>query len=161
MREARSAAGRIATSPCVPGLATHERTPGGRRSASPVWARTLLASAFFIAANTHAATLVCHVGYGGETTTLRQPELASVAAAHVVKPQAFGSYFLFRPVFEPETVKLYTYADHPDGPLPLHVARHAHPAATRSQDKFGFTGEQRVYEPIRDSELVYWCEIER
>ncbi|MDO6387611.1 hypothetical protein Q3Y64_14985 [Uliginosibacterium sp. 31-12] len=104
--------------------------------------------------------LVCHYSYGGETRSVRQPQLASAQTAYTQKPLAIGSYFLFRPVFEPTEVKLYSLTDHPDGPLPLHVARYAYPAATRSQGKFGFTGEQRVYEPIRDSELVYWCEIQ-
>ncbi len=120
-----------------------------------------LVGLLLMTSHAQGATLACHVTYGGETKTLRTPQLTTVSAAYELKTEAFGSYFLFRPVFEPEEVKLYTYADHPNGPLPLHVARHPHPAATRSQDKFGFSGEQRIYEPIRDSELAYWCEIEQ
>lgn len=116
---------------------------------------------FLFMGGAQAATLVCHYGYGGETHTVRQTQLASVPAAYAQKPLAIGSYLLFRPVFEPATVKLYTYVDRDDGPVMLHQASYPYPSTTRSQGKLGFTGEQRVYEPIRDSELVYWCEIEK
>ena len=108
-----------------------------------------------------AAALACHVTYGGETKTLRTPQLNSAQAAYAVTPAAFGSYFLFRPIFEPGAVKLYTYYDHPAGPVLIHQVSFPHPAATRSQGRFGFSGEQRVYEPMRDSELEYWCEVTR
>ncbi|KAF7599246.1 MAG: hypothetical protein CGU29_04125 [Candidatus Dactylopiibacterium carminicum] len=107
-----------------------------------------------------ATTLACHISYGGETQILRQAHLRQVRDAYVQAPQAIGFYFLFRPVFEPAAVKLYTYVDHPDGPVLLHQASFSHPAATRTRGRHGFTGEQRIYEPIRDSELQYWCEIE-
>ncbi|MBS1210354.1 MAG: hypothetical protein H6R19_2752 [Proteobacteria bacterium] len=105
-----------------------------------------------------APTLRCHYTYGGETHTVSQAQ-HSVAAGYAITPTPIGSYLLFRPLFEADTVKLYTYVDHPDGPVLLHQARYPYPAATRSRSRYGFTGEQRVYEPVRDSELVYWCEI--
>lgn len=108
----------------------------------------------------HAASLVCHYRYGGEAHTLQQTRLKNVREAYSIAPTAIGSYFLFRPVFEPGAVKLYTYMDHPDGPVLLHQASYPYPAATTSQGALGFTGEQRVYENIRDSELIYWCEIQ-
>lgn len=108
-----------------------------------------------------APRLVCHYSYGGETKTLSHPQLESVAQADGVKAEAIGSYFMFRPVFEPAEVKLYTYADAPAGPVLLHQASFTYPAATAAHGRYGFTGEQRVYEPIRDSELIYWCEIGR
>ena len=107
-----------------------------------------------------APQLACHYTYGGETKSLFQPKLASVADAYRVAPTAIGSYFLFRPVFEPGAIKLYTYADHPDGPVLLHQASYPLPEAMESRGRPGFTGMQRVYEPIRDSELRYWCEIQ-
>lgn len=108
-----------------------------------------------------APRLVCHYSYGGETKQLSYPQLKTVQKADEVKPESIGSYFMLRPVFEPAEVKLYTYADAPDGPVLLHQASFPYPAATASHGHFGFTGEQRVYEPIRDSELIYWCGISR
>ena len=108
-----------------------------------------------------APQLACHYTYGGETKSLRTPQLKSVQAAYALKAEAFGSYFLFRPVFEPGAVKLYTYYDHPDGPVLVHQASYPYPAATRTRGDFGFTGTQRVFEPVRDSELEYWCEIDK
>lgn len=105
-----------------------------------------------------APQLVCHYNYGGETKVLRQPQ-HTVAAGYALAPQPIGSYFLFRPVFEPTAVKLYTYWDHPEGPVLLHQASYPFPHTTQRHGPYGFTGEQRVYEPVRDSELVYWCEI--
>jgi len=104
-----------------------------------------------------AEELVCAVTYGGETQTLRA---APVASPYTVAPTPIGSYFLFRPVFErpvrgAASLKLYTYADRDGGPVPLHVAEYAWPV--RSQGAHGFTGLQRVYEPVRDGELEYWC----
>lgn len=106
-----------------------------------------------------AEQLVCEVTYGGETRTLRA---APVASPYPVAPTPIGSYFLFRPVFERPAggaalLKLYTYADRDGGPVPIHVAEFAYPA--RAQGRHGFTGLQRVYEPVRDGELEYWCTL--
>lgn len=108
-----------------------------------------------------APQLACHYSYGGETRTLLRPRLASVSEAYAQRAEPIGSYFLFRPVFEPDEIKLYTYVDAPDGPALIHQARYTRAAATRVAGRAGFTGEQHVYEPIRDSELTYWCEIKR
>ncbi len=123
-------------------------------------------TAFLLAASTGAACaapaqqLACHYTYGGETKSLFQPRLANVTDAYRVAPTTIGSYFLFRPVFEPGMVKLYTYADHPDGPVLIHQASYPLAEALEAHGRPGFTGMQRVYEPIRDSELRYWCEIQ-
>lgn len=108
---------------------------------------------------TAAEQLVCAVTYGGQTQTL---QASPVASPYGVEPVAIGSYFLFRPVFErpargAASLKLYTYADRDGGPVPLHVAEFAWPV--RHQGRHGFTGVQRVYEPVRDGELEYWCAL--
>lgn len=109
-------------------------------------------------------TVACHVSYGGETQTLRAVPTETPYAAPTV---AIGSYFRFRIVFEHPrralpAVKIYTYADREQGPTPIHVAHYPYPAHTPvSSRRFGFTGEQTVYEPLRDGELIYWCEIAR
>lgn len=101
----------------------------------------------------------CHVSYGGETRLLRAN---AVSSSYEVAPVSIGSYFLFRIVFErppaqSASVKLYTYADRDDAAVPIHVAEFPLPLA--SGGRFGFTGMQRVYEPVRDGELEYWCEF--
>lgn len=105
-----------------------------------------------------APVLACELHYGGEVQTLRAPPTTT---PYQVKPVAIGSYFLFRVVFEtrPEAgIVLTTFADHEDGPVPIHVAHHPYPPSRGG--RYGFTGEQFVYEPMRDGELRYWCRLE-
>lgn len=109
-----------------------------------------------------AEQVACHVTYGGETQTIaatpsRQP--------YAIPPKAIGSLFLLRVVFEalpgaPAAIKVYSYVDRNEGVALVHQASYAYPAATRSQGQFGFTGQQLVYEPLRDGELQYWCEMQ-
>lgn len=106
-----------------------------------------------------AETVACHVTYGGETRLVESP---AVASPYTVAPVAVGSYFLFRIVFRREPadlagIKLYTYADRDSGRPLIHQASYAYPANTAGPD--GFTGQQTVYEPVRDGELHYWCEL--
>ena len=108
-----------------------------------------------------AEHVVCHVTYGGETQSLRAE---AVTRPYAVAPVSIGSYFLFRIVFEREpaklaAVKLYTYAARDEGAVAIHVAEFPYPVAVRS--RYGFTGMQHVYEPLRDGELEYWCETIR
>jgi hypothetical protein len=106
-----------------------------------------------------ADTVACHVSYGGETQVIRaQP----AATPYTVAPTSIGSYFMFRLVFERQpadqaAIKLYTYADRepPQGAVLLHQADYLYPPPPNG--RYGFTGLQRVYEPIRDGELYYWC----
>ena len=100
--------------------------------------------------------LACHLDYGGETRVLRAEPLDSPYAAPAIP---FGSYLLFRPVFEAGTaIKLYTYVDRKSGPALIHQAIYRYPPVPGPSH--GFTGLQLVYEPVRDSELQYWCEME-
>ena len=106
-----------------------------------------------------APSVVCHTTYGGETHAHR---VRSVASPYGVGSEPIGSHFLFRVVFEGQprelaAVKIYTYADLDHGPTLIHQSTHPLPLANRGA--YGFTGLQRVYEPRRDSELEYWCEV--
>jgi hypothetical protein len=108
-----------------------------------------------------ASGVVCHVDYGGEQQVIRA---APMRNTYAVTPIAVGSYFLFRVVFEHPAralpgIKITTFADREDGPVPLHVAHFPYPVANGG--RFGFTGEQFVYEPVRDGELRYWCALVR
>lgn len=102
-----------------------------------------------------AAGVTCHYTYGGQAFALPvavTDDPYRVPAVHV------GSYFLLRAVRlrEPPTLHVYTYGDSPDGPGILHQGTWAEAAANVGSQ--GFTGLQRVYEPVRDSEIEYWCE---
>ena len=102
-----------------------------------------------------AEQILCHVEYGGET---REVRAAPVSSPYTVAPTAIGSYFLFRVVFERTgSVKLYTYADREQGPVPIHVAEYQR--RDLRPGRHGFTGVQTVYEPMRDGELKYRCEL--
>lgn len=122
--------------------------------------RFLIGAFLLLALPARAETLVCHVTYGGETRILETPPVTS---PYRVPVQAIGSYFLFRMLFEKEApdlaaIKLYVFANHDTGPAPIHQATHPYPPPPAGA-RYGFTGLHRVYEPIRDGELEYWCEL--
>src|SRR5574343_1143425 len=114
----------------------------------------LLASAF-----AQAESVACHLTYGGDTQVI---ENGPSASPYTGAPTAIGSFFLFRIVFlrEPADlarINLYVHADLGEVPIPLQHASHPYPV--RNQARHGFTGLQRIYEPKRESEVQYWCEI--
>ncbi len=104
--------------------------------------------------------VVCHYTYGGERKVLR---VGPTGAPYSVAPLPVGSYFLFRVVFArppaaPPVINIYVYADQEGGPVPLQQASYPYPPSGRGD--YGFTGWQRVYEPLRDGELEYWCALD-
>lgn len=106
-----------------------------------------------------AASVACHLTYGGET---RIVSAAPTSDPYSVAPVAVGSYFLFRIVFRQQpadlaAIKLYTYADLASGPTIIHQATYPYPPPAGID---GFTGRHFVYEPARDGELQYWCELQ-
>lgn len=122
-------------------------------------ARALLLGALFAAPLAQADTVVCHLTYGGETQIV---EARPATSPYTVEPAAIGSYFLFRIVFRTEPVdlagiKLYTYADRDAGPVLIHQASYDYPLA--NAPIHGFSGMNFIYEPVRDGELHYWCEM--
>ena len=127
-----------------------------RRQPAIVAAALVLAT---LALPAHAASVACHLTYGGET---RIVEAAPVADPYTVPTVSLGSYFLFRIVFRDQPadlagIKLTAYADRDEGPTPIHQA--AYPYPPPSAAVYGFTGLNFVYEPVRDGELRYWCEL--
>jgi hypothetical protein len=119
----------------------------------------LLVSLVTLSFPARAESVLCHVTYGGETRSI---EAQPVASPYGVAPVAIGSYFLFRIVFQMEpadlaSIKLYTYADRDEGPVIIHQATFPYPV--RHAAVYGFTGQQWVYEPLRDGEMQYWCEL--
>lgn len=102
-----------------------------------------------------ATGITCHYDYGGQRFTL---PVAVADDPYRVPAVRVGSYFLFRPLRErePAVLKVYTYGDSADGPGIVHQGSWLE--STANAGSHGFTGLQRVYEPVRDSELEYWCE---
>ncbi|MGY0194605.1 hypothetical protein ACWA7J_05955 [Leptothrix sp. BB-4] len=126
----------------------------------------LLILALLIATSASARPLAtCHVTYGGETV---DHAVAAVADPHAVPTVAVGSYFLIRFVLQTRreapgadlaAFKAYVYADRGDAPVLIHQLDVAWPPANATAGRSGgYTGLNRVYEPMRDGELQYWCE---
>ncbi len=115
-----------------------------------------------------ADSVVCHINYGGETRLI---EAQPSSTPYNVAPTPIGSYFLFRIVFRQEpadlaSIKLYAYANRDTGPVIIHQASYSYPVKNVAPagdflqgTESGFTGLNRVYETVRDSELQYWCEL--
>jgi hypothetical protein len=127
------------------------------RNTEQRWPAALIAAALALPA--HAANVACHLTYGGET---RVVSARPTTAPETVAPVAIGSYFLFRIVFRQAPadlagIKLYTYADRDEGPTIIHQASHPYPPPAAKVH--GFSGLNFVYEPVRDGELQYWCEV--
>lgn len=121
------------------------------------WPAALIAAALTQPAL--AASVACHLTYGGET---RIVSAGPTTAPATVAPVAIGSYFLFRIVFRQEPadlagIKLYAYADRDEGPVIIHQATYPYPPPAAAVN--GFSGLNFVYEPVRDGELQYWCEL--
>ena len=117
------------------------------------------------AAMAAAPKVSCHVDYGGEVRTIAAPPVSS---PYGVQPVEVGSYFLFRVVHQVRpadlaTVKVYVSTNDAHGPIPIHQARYHRNEVMRPAQPggHGFTGLQRVYEPLRDGELTYWCDTDR
>lgn len=133
------------------------KRPTGRRGGG--WIAVAVALLLGGVLPAQAAEVICHYVYGGESVALRVSGVASVFEVPAIR---VGSYFLFRPVFQEQpadqaSVKVYVYVDRADGPALIHQGSWPYPPAQASAAAHGFTGLQRVYEPIRDSELEYWC----
>lgn len=107
--------------------------------------------------------IACHYTYGGESKThLVQP----TKQPYDIAPIQIGSYFTFRVVWQTEPsdlahIKIYTYADQEQGQVLIQQVSYPYPLPATSTKGYGFTGKQRVYEPIRDGELEYWCELDK
>jgi hypothetical protein len=105
--------------------------------------------------------VLCHYTYGGEEKSLavrptRQP--------YTVEPIAVGSYFLLKVVLQTKPrdeagINIYVYADKEPVPAPLSQVRFPFPPHNVGADGYGFTGQHWVYEPNRDGEMQYWCEM--
>ncbi|MDB5801616.1 MAG: hypothetical protein JWL63_2555 [Rhodocyclales bacterium] len=122
--------------------------------------RLTLAATLLVPVLARAERVTCEYTYGGETKVF---QLSPVASPYTVPTVQVGSYFLLRAVWQNNPAKsaavnVYTYADSSDGPVIIHQASFPYPLTTTG--RFGFSGLQRVYEPMRDGELQYWCALD-
>ncbi len=125
----------------------------------PRHARLTAIALALAAAPAMAEQVACHYRYGGEEHVL---VVRPVASPYAVPAIAVGSYFRFRAVFQTQpadlaSIKVYTYGDHDDTPVIIHQASFDYPPPPAG--RYGFTGLQFVYEPLRDGELQYWCRM--
>lgn len=117
--------------------------------------------ALMVSAGVHAEQVICHYTYGGIT---QQLAAKPVSSPYAVKAIEVGSFFHFRVVFQNSpadlaSVKVYTYSDRDEGPVLIHQATFPYPPAASEAAPYGFSGLHFVYEPIRDGELQYWCQL--
>jgi len=123
----------------------------------------LAALALCGASAVRADAVLCHYTYGGETKRLLTE---AVASPYGVKGIQVGTYFRLRVVFQDKpadiaSIKIYTYADRDDESALIHQASYPYPPIGARALPYGFTGLQFVYEPRREGELQYWCEMAR
>ena len=105
--------------------------------------------------------VLCHYTYGGEEKTLRA---TPVTTPYTVEPVAVGSYFLLKVVFQTVPadiagIKIYVYADREPVPVPIQQVNFPYPPRAQKAGGYGFTGRHWAYEPVRDGEMQYWCEL--
>jgi len=108
-----------------------------------------------------APVLRCHFHTAGDDITLDFPGTDDPYRAPAI---AIGRHFRFKAVMSVrdgfvDHATLYTYYPDRGRTILLHTARHAAPVATDGRDRFALTGEQRVYSPILERELVYGCAV--
>nr|WP_184040003.1 hypothetical protein [Chitinivorax tropicus] len=111
-----------------------------------------------INAPTLGESIRCHYQYGGEQHVVTA---RATTQPYSVDNLQIGSYFQLRIVFQRTpadlaSIKLYVFADREHGPTPIQQASYHYPPARHP--RYGFTGLQFIYEPVRDGELQYWCE---
>ena len=87
-----------------------------------------------------AASVACHVTYGGETRVI---SAGATSDPYTGAPVSLGSYVLFRIVFRKVPgdlagIKLTTYANREEGPVVIHQATYPYPPPVAEAN--GFTG---------------------
>ena len=124
----------------------------------------LLALAMLPAAALAGPRIDCYVSNEGETRVIvARPAKALYADAQ----NAIGDTFLFKLSVQDRPadiagVSIATYAPAAgtqSGPVMIHQASYPWPPPRPGRHaRHGFTGLQRVFEPVFDGELEYWCE---
>ncbi|MBF0611641.1 MAG: hypothetical protein G8345_12910 [Magnetococcales bacterium] len=107
------------------------------------------------------AKVVCQYHYGGEDKEwVASPTQDPLAVPY----EKVGTWFLVKMIFREQPadlamVKIIVAGNGDDGPVIVHQANYAYPAATVSRGPHGFTGLNFVYEPALNGEFIYWCRM--
>ncbi|MBS0346107.1 MAG: hypothetical protein JSR69_06545 [Proteobacteria bacterium] len=102
----------------------------------------------------------CHTDYDGEA---RRIVVAPVDSPYTLAPQPIYDDFQLRVILRDKPadlagVRIQVFWNRKDEPVMIQEARYPWPPRSVGQ-RYGFTGLQRIYEPYRDGELSYWCEV--
>lgn len=119
----------------------------------------VVAIAMAFAGVAHAASVRCHIIYGGEDFTV---DAAPNADPYRIDVRTIGRYFAFKAsVVETPAraaaINLYTYSMVSGEPVPIQQIKYR-PPYPQGGAPYGFTGLQSVYEATKGSEFQYWCE---
>lgn len=125
---------------------------------------TFAATAFALSCDTAVAdspNLRCQFDTAGEHL---ERDFGPTADPYTAPAIPIGRHFRFKAVVsardgQVDWIALYTYYPDNGRTVLLHTARHAAPAITDGRDPFALTGEQRVYSPILERELVFGCAL--
>lgn len=107
-----------------------------------------------------SSRIVCHTNYDGEA---RRIAIAPVDSPYTLAPQPIYDDFQLRVILRDQPtdlagVRIQVFWNRRDEPVMIQEARYPWPPRPVGR-RYGFTGLQRIYEPYRDGELSYWCEV--
>lgn len=107
-----------------------------------------------------APRIVCHTEYGGTT---QKVSFKAVSTFYTVAPRPIDDDFLLRVVLRDKPadlagVRVQVFWNRKEEPVMIQEAHYPWPPQPVGH-RYGFTGRQRIYEPYRDGELSYWCEV--
>jgi hypothetical protein len=112
------------------------------------------------------AEIACHVMYGGDEEVFIVDPRPEPYEAPLLKA-AYA--FRIRLTLEPHTpegrlFKFYTYRHYDEQEVILNEGTYLVPSRSKESARatkavYGFTGLQRIYEPVIERELLYWCEV--
>jgi hypothetical protein len=135
--------------------------PGANRPAPLTTAIAAVLALVLAATSAAAPVLRCHFHTAGDDIALDVPPIDDPYRAPA---SPIGRHFKFKAVLtvrdgRVDHATLYTYYPDRGRTILLHTSRHAAPAVTDGRDRSALTGEQRVYSPILERELVYGCAL--
>lgn len=107
-----------------------------------------------------APRIVCHTEYDGAA---QKVSFDAVDTPYTVAPRPIYDDFQLRVILRDKPadlagVRIQVFWNRQGEPVMIQEARYPWPPRAVGR-RHGFTGLQRVYEPYRDGELTYWCEL--
>lgn len=152
--------------PTAGNVSPNVRTLPGRPSSSRHGLGAAAATLLLCASSANAApdaVLRCAFHYMGDDKTLTFGITADPYRAPVIP---VSRSFLFKAVVTGcddgiASVGLYAYYLDRDKPILLQASRHVAPVVTDGSDPSALTGEQRLYSPNLERELIYGCALVR